>query len=254
MHLRFLKLPENQTLTMIRGVSLNVIGDEIAQSAQRGLRVWAVLFAQQSDKIAGRRKKDCESRRERESARGRVARYIPVHYSNCSTGTQQCVEIHSHCSKVFKKRDRAINPMNMGFLALGGHRSAQQAFQARECMRCTNNAARYAHFPPLSRERMMRRASMWFCRHASTTRPLTSRLCGIVHVRRAAHRFVVARDRCSDNPERILFAAKQVCILKYKSQMPSLREFRRMRKAAAIPRFGSRFPILYCLLHCSIPR
>jgi len=50
---------------------------------------------------------------------------------------------------VFKKRDRAINPMNMGFLALGGHRSAQ-AFQARECMRheqCRMLRAFSASFP-----------------------------------------------------------------------------------------------------------
>jgi len=40
---------------MIRGIAyLNMIGDEIDQSGlQRGLRVPAVLFAQQSDKIAG---------------------------------------------------------------------------------------------------------------------------------------------------------------------------------------------------------
>jgi hypothetical protein len=67
MDLQFLERPDYktemlvQTLTIIRGIAyLNMIGDEIDQSGlQRGLqRVPAVLFAQQSDKIAGQRKKN----------------------------------------------------------------------------------------------------------------------------------------------------------------------------------------------------
>jgi len=72
--------------------------------------------------------------REKEKEWEKVARCILVHYSNCPTGTQQCVAMHCHCcSKVFKKRDPAINPMNMGFLGPLRERAAR-TYPKHECM------------------------------------------------------------------------------------------------------------------------
>lgn len=87
-----------------------------------------------------------------------ASRCIPVHYSNCPTGTQQCVEMHRHCSKVFKKRDPAINPMNMG-----SRRPPENNLRTRHVSQAqTSNVCRTMPHPRIFRlfsARMMRHAS-----------------------------------------------------------------------------------------------
>lgn len=117
--------------------------------------------------------------REKEKEWEKVARCILVHYSNCPTGTQQCVAMHCHCcSKVFKKRDPAINPMNMGFLGpLGDARHVPIPSTSA----CASNNADIAHFSPLSRARMMRRASAFCRQNDRILTPRWSRGCARIY-------------------------------------------------------------------------
>lgn len=113
--------------------------------------------------------------REKEEEWEKVVRCILVHYSNCPTGTQQCVAMHCHCcSKVFKKRDPTINPMNMGFLGpLGDARHVPIPSMSAYA----SNNADIAHFSPLSRARMMRRASAFCRQNDRILTPRWSRIC-----------------------------------------------------------------------------
>lgn len=152
-------------------------------------------------------------------------RCIPVHYSNCPTGTQQCVaEMRRHCSKVFKKRDPAINPMNMGSRGPRGQPTCAARILGTTHEQCRVEQCRihasFVSFPP---RRMMRRACIVVDGMTTGFQPLVA----VVNAGERAH-------KCTYVCVRFYFISRYFIIARGVNEKCAPAELRLVARAATI--------------------